>query len=515
MTQPDAILRDDGPSLPLALPGQAGGDDAARLAELGHDLRSAVSDIIGGLRLIDQTDFEPGVQLQLERIRSSGEALARLIEETLAVMTHDEPDSAPANIHMARFLYDLEMRWSGRALERGLRLDVTANGEVPAVIAVDRIALERILSNTLSNAIKYTEQGQVTLTVGQRSCGTLHFSVEDTGSGFCAAALDRLFQFEGRPEGAAKPGHGLGMHISRQMADRIGGAISVVNRAEGGASVVLTIPPERWQPETPGLSSPLPDLSSVKVLLAEDTPTNQLLITQMLSGMGAEVEVAGDGVEALHWLERESFDIALIDVEMPRLSGIDVIRTLRANDRIHARMPIVAVTAYVLRANRESLYAAGADAILSKPIVSVEALGQAITSALDRHHGRSSSPRAAHDPVPVVAATFDHLMEIAGEASRGELLSRLAEDLQRAGAGLKAGLADDDRTAIRAESHVLIALAGAVGAERLQKLSEALNASAHHRSDPARATLGEETLRHVEALCDFIAARRAAYGDAA
>ena len=84
--------------------------------------------------------------------------------------------------------------------------------------------------------------------------------------------------------------------------------------------------------------------------------------------MGAEFEMAADGVEALHWLERENFDIALIDIEMPRLSGIEVIRQLRANHRLHSPMPIVAVTAYVLRANREAIYAAGADAILSKPL---------------------------------------------------------------------------------------------------------------------------------------------------
>ncbi|MFM2354779.1 MAG: hypothetical protein RLZZ528_515 [Pseudomonadota bacterium] len=487
--------------------------DAAELAQLGHDLRSALADIIGGLRLIDQTDLGADTQRQLERIRSSGEVLARLLEESLTAMLGEEicADGPTPTIQMARFLYDLEVRWSGRAAERGMALDIQVAENVPSVIAVDRIALERILSNTLSNAIKYSDGGNVTMFVGLGADNALAFSVQDSGPGFSSAALDRLFEYEGRPEGTSKPGHGLGMHISHGMAKRIGGTIAVENTLQG-AIVTLSLPETCWRHEGPLTAGPLPDLSAVKILLAEDSLTNQLLIGQMLADMGAEVEIASDGLEALHWLDRETFDIVLVDIDLPRMSGLDVIRAMRAREHMHAQTPVVAVTAYTLREKREEIYKAGADAVLAKPVAGIEALGLAVHAALDRYHGRARPESGSAPSSAVNAATFDNLLRIAGESGVPELLFRLTTDLERTATALRAGLESGDQTAIRAETHVLIALAGAVGAEQLQKMSEALNASAHRRTDTMRDTLGHETLAQVGQLVSYVRSRAAQAG---
>lgn len=501
---PDPALQDD----------PANAD--ARIALLGHDLRAAVSDIIGGLRLIDHAALDAGTRLQLERIRSSGELLARLLEEGLSVMLGQDEMAPihPVNIQMARFLYDLEMRWSGRAREKGLALRVTVSPGLPQVITTDRSALERVLANILSNAIKYTDRGDVSLSVTLHGQSSLRFEVADSGPGFSAAALERLFQFRGRPDDTGKPGHGLGMHISKLLTARLGGTIAVENRPAGGAAIIIDLPGSAWRPVAGGASVELPDLSRVKVLVAEDSQTNQMIIGQMLAQMGAAFEMAADGVEALHWLERENFDIALIDIEMPRLSGIDVIRQLRANDRLHSAMPIVAVTAYVLRANREAIYAAGADAILSKPVPNVVALGQAIVTALEHRAGETPGGKAAACSAAELDRTrFDHLMEIAGPAQTRELLDRLWSDLRRAERTLLTGISARDRAVIRAETHVLIALAGAVGADRLQRLAETLNASAHRRDDPARDQLGADTMAAVDRLITIVATERARLGD--
>jgi len=190
--------------------------DPARMSLLGHDLRSAVSDIIGGLRLVDQSALDDATRLQLERIRASGEALARLLEETLAHILGEDDFAAthPANLQMTRFLYDLEMRWSGRAQEKGLRFDLRVAPDVPQVLALDRVALERVLSNVLSNAVKYTDQGTVAMDVALSAGGALQMIVRDEGPGFSDAALARLFEYRGRPDDTGKPGQGLGMHIS-------------------------------------------------------------------------------------------------------------------------------------------------------------------------------------------------------------------------------------------------------------------------------------------------------------
>lgn len=506
MNQPDRPLQADHP-----LHG-----DVTRLSLLSHDLRAAVSDIIGGLRLIDHSGFDHDSSLQLERVRAAGEVLARLLEEAFAAMEGDAGVPGPANVQMLRFLHDVEMRWSGRAREKGLAFRVAVAPDVPKVLALDRIALERALANILSNAIKYTDTGAVGLSVAVTDSGAIRIAVRDQGPGFSDAALARLFEYAARPEGTGKPGHGLGLHISRDMAERMGGAIVAVNLPGGGAELAIELPRESWEPDLPPPERPLPDLSRIKVLVAEDNPTNQTIFGHMLGAMGAEFEIAEDGVEALDWLEREAFDLALIDVEMPRLSGIDVIRALRARGSAHRQMPIIAATAYVLRANRDAIYAAGADAILAKPLPGITAFGQAVADALQRATGPvADAAEAAFGAAELNREKFDHLMEIAGADGARELLDRVSSDLRRAERGLVAGLTEMDLTAIRADTHVLISLAGAVGAEQLQALAEALNTSAHRHDDPATRRIGAEALAQLDRLIHFVGREVAHRGERA
>jgi two-component system, OmpR family, aerobic respiration control sensor histidine kinase ArcB len=290
--------------------------DTGGMTLLGHDLRAAVSDIIGGLRLIDQEEMDAAARLQLERVRTASETLARLLEEAMANIFGDEAVvvAQPSNVQLERFLYDVEMRWSGRASEKGLRLEFQRDADLPQILKVDRVALDRILSNILSNAIKYTDTGTIRVDISSCVAGALRISITDQGPGFSAEALARLFQYRGRPDDTGKPGQGLGMHITKNLSELIGATISVDNPASGGACVTLELPPAVLSNAQAGAQPELPDLSRIKVLVAEDSATNQLLIGQMLSTMGAEFEIAADGVQALNWLEREDFDLALIDI---------------------------------------------------------------------------------------------------------------------------------------------------------------------------------------------------------
>lgn len=492
--------------------------DAGGMSLLGHDLRAAVSDIIGGLRLIDHEGMDPAARLQLERVRTSSETLARLLEEAMAVIFGEEAVVAgqPSNVQLGRFFYNVEMRWSGRATAKGLRLEFRRDDDLPQVLTVDRIALDRIISNVLSNAIKYTDRGGIWVDIGRNVSGGLRIAVTDQGPGFSAQALDRLFQYRGRPADADKPGQGLGMHITKHLSELLGAAISVENLVEGGARVTLDLPAAvLTNTGRPG-SADLPDLTRTKVLVAEDSETNQLVIGQMLSSLGAEFETAADGVQALNWLERERFDLALIDIEMPHLGGIDVIRTVRANDRLYSRMPIVAITAYVLRANRDAIYAAGADAILAKPIVSLDTFGLAIGNVLRRAELAPDEGNTAKvgELAEFRRESFDRLLEIAGPDSARELLSRLCADLRKAERSLVAGLAENDMATIRAETHVLIALAGAVGAERLGKLAQSLNAIAHRRAQGDIGALGQQCLAQLDRLIHFVTLEKSSRGEA-
>jgi CheY-like chemotaxis protein len=201
---------------------------------------------------------------------------------------------------------------------------------------------------------------------------------------------------------------------------------------------------------------------------------------------------------------------------MPRMNGIEVIRTLRANRHLHSTMPVIAITAYVLRANRDAIYAAGADAILAKPLAGLDTFGLAIASALARAGGGgvTVAPDAGVGE-GFDRRTFDHLIAIAGPEAAQELLERLCADLDKCAQGLAAGLSRADLAAVRAETHVLIALAGAVGDARLQCLAQTLNTGAHRHDGAALDRYGDEALTQLDALIRFVAQERAGRGEAA
>ncbi len=457
-----------------------------RVSLLNHDIRAAMSDVIGGLRLVDPDDLPFEARAQLNRVRSSGEVLARLLEEALSYIDDNVP-SAPThtNLNLYRFVHDLGLRWRGRAKSLGIGFTMKTANDIPQVISTDRIALDRIVGNLLSNALKYAGPTGVQMHVGQHANGDLVITVQDDGPGFSDAALELLYEYAGRPEQSAKPGSGLGLRIAKELSDTLGGHLNVMNTEEGGARAELRLPLTAWHLASPDtVDQDLPSLTGLKVLVAEDNETNQLLAGQMLTILGAEYEIAPDGVEALNWLEREDFDLALIDIEMPKLNGIEVMRAFRAKPGPQATMPMIALTAYVLKSNRDAIFNAGADGIIAKPILEISRFGQAIVEYMAAVSRKSLTDAvydedAPQDPSQVDEARIDELMQIAGPTDAAELLDRLVSDLGRVQQKLAETTEVTDRAIIRAESHVLISLAGAIGAQGLYQLAKTLNAAAH------------------------------------
>jgi len=486
----------------------------ARISLLGHDLRAAVSDILGGLRLVAPGALDDHSRLQFERVRAAGEVMARLLEEGLLLVAEQTGAGEGTPVPVARLLYDLEMRWTPRAQEKALDLQIALSPDVPPVLVLDRIALERVLANIISNAIKYTDAGAVRISFTLDSCDEMRVTVTDDGPGFAPEVLERLFQPGARHTGADKPGQGLGMFIAKDMTARLGGTVAVDNLPEGGARVTLALPVRRPVPNDLPHAQPLPDLNGQHVLVAEDSEINQAVIGHMLTAMGATFDLAADGREALALLQRRPFDLAIIDIEMPRMSGLELVRLLRTGAGPLADLPIVACTAYVLRANREAIHAAGADSIVAKPLVGIEPLGNAITRARARTAQGTDAELtpAPRDAVEMNEALFNRLMEVSGRDGALELLSRLIADLARIERGLVTALSKPDFDTICADTHVLIAISGALGAERLQKQAEALNQAAHGHNRHDTEILGRAVLAQVDRMIHFatneVASRR-------
>jgi CheY-like chemotaxis protein len=231
-------------------------------------------------------------------------------------------------------------------------------------------------------------------------------------------------------------------------------------------------------------------LSGLRVLLAEDNPTNQLVAAQMLESLGASVILAEDGAEALEIVARERFDVMLIDIEMPRVSGIEVIETVRGSSGPIAEVPMIALTAYVMREHRAAIDAAGADGVIAKPILSIEQFGADIRRFMRRRSDAAGAENGHAGPAidstpPVIDRNIhDTLAEAIGPAAMTELLGKVNSDTQAARARLVQALDPVDLGEIRSVTHILISVAGAVGALPVQERAKQMNA-AGHRDDAA------------------------------
>lgn len=256
-------------------------------------------------------------------------------------------------------------------------------------------------------------------------------------------------------------------------------------------------------------------LSGVRVLLAEDNPTNQLVAMQMLESLGASVTLARDGAEALEIVEREAFDVLLIDIEMPRVSGIDVIRTLRGAGGRNAGLPMIALTAYVMREHRVAISAAGADGIIAKPILSIEQLGADIRRHMRERQAQSGEPAApppdAAASRPVIDETvYQSLAQAIGPEAMGELLGKVEADVQSAASRLSRALEARDVGEMRSASHILISVAGAIGAVQVQEGAKGVNTAAHQGDLTKLEELAPGLLDDTRAMVEVVRERLAA-----
>ncbi|QDL94158.1 response regulator (plasmid) [Paroceanicella profunda] len=538
-------------TIPSALtPEQLTGTGAARyFAMLAHDMRTAIGGITGSLALIDSRNLDPDTRARIDRATESADLLVRLLEGALDVAEMDAPPVI-APIDLAHILRSQSRMWMAEAERKGLRLDVTFDMSAPDMLMVDATRLGRVLSNLVGNAVKFTDEGFVSLRASADASGAPIFEITDAGPGLPEEIGTRLFQAYGRPEGATKPGTGLGLHIASSLVVQMGGTISLENRPDARGCVARVVLPREAAdvpqdlPEEPApraergaaalrsvssvtrlpgegeerLSGPkLPDLGGLRILMAEDNLTNQLVAGQMLQSMNAQVTVASDGAEALELLDVQSFDLLLIDIEMPRVSGLDVIRRVRAFEDSRARLPLIALTAYAMREHREKIAAAGADGLIAKPIMGIREFGLEILRLLGRPVPAEPRPRRQEraGPAPVVEesvvdrAVFDALAETIGLEGMHELLTKVQEDLERVSAGITDGIARRDSGTVRARTHILISVAGAVGASGVQSLAEELNAAAHRDDWDTISDLGTRAVGGISDLIGFVAGQRA------
>jgi CheY-like chemotaxis protein/HPt (histidine-containing phosphotransfer) domain-containing protein len=504
------------PSFDLGQTPEISRSPAAReLAMLAHDIRGALNGVIGGMGEIEASELSPRLREQVERVATAARSLASLT----AMMLGDAPDpvawASGEHLRLPSFLGYVRSRWAGEAHEKGLGFDIVPATDLPPALRMDHLPLARALGNLISNAIKHTGRGAVRLSVARAPGGGITFRVADDGPGIAADVLDRLS--DGVPPSGGV-GHGLGLHIVRQIAEQFDGWFTIANREPRGAEAMLHLPASICSDQEPAapVAATAPTerfaLDGLRILLAEDNPTNQMVATQMLRALNAQVAVCADGVEALERFEQEAFDVVVVDIEMPRLSGLDVIRAIRARTDGRSGVPVVALTAYALREHRDRILQAGANGLISKPITSIEALGRDIAAHVCAPQAPAAEPAAAAgDAGPVVdEAIYDALVEAIGREMMAELLDKVVVDLLAARAALSGALEPLDRGPIRSASHILISVAGAIGATRLQSGARCLNAVAHSVADDGIAQQARSCIGEIDSAVAFAREQRGA-----
>lgn len=471
-----------GPGTPAAGPDTIGAQDGLPLALLGHDLRAALSDMRAGLHLLNGLDLPAGLQAPVDRCRTIGDDLSRLIDQSVLVcLGQGSPLLAgPVAVDTEAFLSALRLRWQARAAESGHRFGLIAAGDLPPAFHIDRTALDRVLANLIANAIKHTPPCQITVTFKVSGGDLLLIVVEDEGPGFDPAHLPSLERDFTLPPGASRAEGGLGLQSVRHLIRAMGGRCNARNKSAGGAEIGLCLPLAEAPAEPPASLAVPPDLTGTHLLYADDSAASRELVCALARNLGATIRTVADGDAAIAALNDGPLpDVAILDDEMPGQSGRDVLGWLRAQGGVRAGLPVLALTSHIGAEELAALRHAGANEVLSKPLLCPLELGRAIRRA----QGRDDSPITAPSSE---LRTLNRLRDIAGPEAAEELFARLQEDLIAARSGLSEAACAGDIARIRAHSHVIIALAGTAGAMGLHEDAVTLNSMTHDHEPAER-----------------------------
>jgi CheY-like chemotaxis protein/nitrogen-specific signal transduction histidine kinase len=370
------------------------------LATISHEIRTPINGVLGMAELLMESRVTETQRRYVEALSSSGEALLHVVNDILdfSRMEAGKLKLETADFDVREITRSTVELLAERAHAKGLKMLTAIDADVPGAVSGDCGALRQVLVNLVGNGVKFTERGEVTLTVsrapngdscaGGESCA-LRFVIRDTGIGIAPEARERLFTAFTQADGSHSRrfgGTGLGLVISKQLVELMGGAIEVESAPGKGSVFSFTVrfspaenvaaPTAVAQPQSPVDAAP--QQAAVCVLLVEDNKVNQEVCKAMLRRFGCEVDIAENGRLGVEAAFSRRYDLVLMDCQMPEMDGFEATATIRAREMQAAgeqsisgstprRLPIVALTANAMSGDRERCLAAGMDDYLSKP----------------------------------------------------------------------------------------------------------------------------------------------------
>ncbi|EOL9007873.1 aerobic respiration two-component sensor histidine kinase ArcB [Cronobacter sakazakii] len=460
---------------------RASRDKTTFISTISHELRTPLNGIVGLSRILLDTELSAEQEKYLKTIHVSAVTLGNIFNDIIDMDKIErrkvQLDNQP--VDFTSFLADLENLSGLQAQQKGLRFVMEPVRPVPHKVLTDGTRLRQILWNLISNAVKFTQQGQVTVRVSYNENEQLRFEVEDSGIGIPQEEQDKIFamyyQVKDSQGGKPATGTGIGLAVSRRLAKSMGGDITVSSKPGQGSTFVLTVQAPRVAEEVEDtLNDDEMPLPALHVLLVEDIELNVIVATSVLEKLGCSVEVAMTGKAALEMFSPGEFDLVLLDIQLPDMTGLDISRELNRRYTRDALPPLVALTANVLKDKKEYLEA-GMDDVLSKPLA-VPALTATIKKFWDTQADDEEQDVTTRDDGKQQALLdlpmLEQYLELVGPKLITDGLAMFEKMMPGYLSVLESNLTARDQKGIVEEGHKIKGAAGAVGLRHLQQLAQ-------------------------------------------
>ncbi|EHJ8154316.1 aerobic respiration two-component sensor histidine kinase ArcB [Shigella boydii] len=459
---------------------RASRDKTTFISTISHELRTPLNGIVGLSRILLDTELTAEQEKYLKTIHVSAVTLGNIFNDIIDMDKMErrkvQLDNQP--VDFTSFLADLENLSALQAQQKGLRFNLEPTLPLPHQVITDGTRLRQILWNLISNAVKFTQQGQVTVRVRYDEGDMLHFEVEDSGIGIPQDELDKIFAmyYQVKDSHGGKPatGTGIGLAVSRRLAKNMGGDITVTSEQGKGSTFTLTI-------HAPSVAEEVDDafdeddmpLPALNVLLVEDIELNVIVARSVLEKLGNSVDVAMTGKAALEMFKPGEYDLVLLDIQLPDMTGLDISRELTKRYPREDLPPLVALTANVLKDKQEYLNA-GMDDVLSKPL-SVPALTAMIKKFWDTQDDEESTVTTEENSKSEALLdipTLEQYLELVGPKLITDGLAVFEKMMPGYVSVLESNLTAQDKKGIVEEGHKIKGAAGSVGLRHLQQLGQ-------------------------------------------